>query len=193
MRLIGQDRHATSPRAIRLQRWKPPVADHDGRTRLAHLLTEARNAHASDLLIVAGARPTLRVNGRLVPIGDRAWRPDESASLCAALLPDSHAPQLAESGAVDFVLARKGVGRLRCNVHRAQGHWSAAVRLLPERVPDLETLHLPTSLGPDGILVRSYLGSRVGRFSAEGVGLIVVHYWCSGIQPAPTTNTISNN
>jgi twitching motility protein PilT len=87
------------------------------------------------------------VNGRLVPVSDAALDASESARLCAALVPGSHAAALGETGAADFVVARKGIGRLRCNVHRAGGGWSAAVRLLPERVPDLESLHLPECLG----------------------------------------------
>jgi twitching motility protein PilT len=127
-------------------RWTLPAANDSGRDRLRQLLAHARGAHASDLLIVAGTRPTMRVNGRLVPVGGEALTPDESASMCAALVPSTHGERLAGSGAVDFALTRKGIGRFRCNVHRAQDRWSAAIRLLPERVPDLETLHLPATL-----------------------------------------------
>jgi twitching motility protein PilT len=127
-------------------RWALPAADDETRDRLARLLADARTAHASDLLLVAGARPTVRINGHLVPAGDGPLHPEESAGLCAALVPDTHVETLAGAGAVDFVLARKGVGRLRCNVHRAAGRWSAALRLLPERVPDLAALNLPSSL-----------------------------------------------
>jgi twitching motility protein PilT len=127
-------------------RWTLPAADDEGRDRLRQLLANSRGAHASDLLLVAGTRPTMRVNGRLVPVGGQALTPDEAASLCAALVPPTHAERLGTSGAVDFALTRKGIGRFRCNVHRAQDRWSAALRLLPERVPDFETLHLPATL-----------------------------------------------
>ena len=133
-------------RPSRESRWSLPMADDEGRERLLQLLADARRAHASDLLIVAGTRPTARVNGRLVGVGSRVLSPDDSAALCAALVPASHAGDLARAGTADFVLTRKGVGRFRCNVHRARGHWSAAIRLLPERVPDLAALHLPATL-----------------------------------------------
>jgi twitching motility protein PilT len=133
-------------RPSRESRWSLPTADDDGRERLVQLLAEARGAHASDLLIVAGTRPTARVNGRLVGVGGRVLSPDDSAALCAALVPATHAEDLARSGTADFVLTRKGIGRFRCNVHRARGHWSAALRLLPERVPDFAALHLPATL-----------------------------------------------
>jgi twitching motility protein PilT len=128
-------------------RWPLPAANDTGREWLARLLAATRSAHASDLLLVPGTRPMVRVNGRLEPVGELALEPDASASLCAALVPESHAEGLAETGAADFAFTRKGLGRFRCNVHRTRGHWSAAVRLLPERVPDLETLNLPQTLG----------------------------------------------
>jgi len=127
-------------------RWSLPAARPGGRMRLRQLLADARAAHASDLLIVPGARPTLRVNGRLAPAGGESLTPDHAAALCAALLPDTHGKGLKESGTADFVLTHQGIGRLRCNVHRAQGRWCAAIRLLPERVPDFASLHLPPAL-----------------------------------------------
>jgi twitching motility protein PilT len=135
---------ASAPPAPPAGRWHLPAPDPE---RLAALLDAAREAHASDLLIVAGAPPTTRVNGRLTGIGDRSLEPDAAAALCAALLPERQREAACRTGSVDFVLARSGQGRFRCNVHRAGGHWSAAVRLLPERVPDLEALHLPAALG----------------------------------------------
>jgi twitching motility protein PilT len=130
-----------------------------GRDRLARLLAAARQAHASDLLLVPGTRPMARVNGGLEPAGKNALGADEAASLCAALVPKTHADDLADSGAADFAITRQGVGRFRCNVHRTRGHWSAAIRLLPERVPDLKSLNLPET---------------IGRFAEMEYGLVLV-------------------
>ncbi len=127
--------------------WSLPGDDEAGREWLTRLLSAAREAHASDLLLVAGTRPTARVNGRLVPLEDQELAPATTAALCAALVPATHAERLAGAGTVDFAQARPGIGRFRCNVHRTGGNWSAALRLLPERALDLEALHLPAALG----------------------------------------------
>jgi len=142
----GIPEDSTGAQAARRARWPLPAADDAGHERLSMLLAQARSAYASDLLFVVGTKPNIRVNGLLTPIDRHALDADDAAALCAALVPDSHVEAAQEAGAVDFVLARKGLGRFRCNVHRARGHWSAAVRLLPEDVPDLEDLNLPKTL-----------------------------------------------
>lgn len=127
-------------------RWSIPARSDAGRERIDGLLRKARDAHASDLLLVAGARPAARINGRLEPIGNQPLSPEDAADLGAALVPKSRRANLESDGTSDFALSRSGLGRLRCNVHRARGHWAAAVRLLPENVPDLADLNLPASL-----------------------------------------------
>ncbi len=55
----------TAPFAPR-QRWRLPAPTAEGRDRLAAVMASTREAPASDLLIVAGTRPTARVNGSLL-------------------------------------------------------------------------------------------------------------------------------
>jgi twitching motility protein PilT len=131
----------------RAQRWALPPQAEEGRDWLHQLLASARASHASDLLLVAGAPPTARVNGRLAPIDERALTPSATGALCAALAPERLRGALESDGTADFALTRPGQGRFRCNVHRARGQWAASIRLLPGEVPDLEALHLPPALG----------------------------------------------
>lgn len=126
--------------------WPLPEPDDEGRAWLRRLLAGARKDHASDLLLVSGTRPMTRVDGNLVPIEDRLLTRGALALLCAALVPASHRLSVQSTATADFVVVREGIGRFRCNVHRARGDWSAAVRLLPEQVPDLESLHLPSAI-----------------------------------------------
>ena len=126
--------------------WSLPEPDDEGRAWLRRLLAGARKRHASDLLLVSGTRPMVRVDGSLVPVENRVLTPGAVALLCAALVPASHRPSAQTSATADFAVVHEGIGRFRCNVHRARGDWSAALRLLPEHVPDLESLHLPPAI-----------------------------------------------
>ncbi len=47
---------------------------------------------------------------------------------------------------IDFCFVRPSVGRFRTNFHHQRGTLAAAIRLLPEQVPSLESLHLPPAL-----------------------------------------------
>jgi twitching motility protein PilT len=123
----------------------PPRAE-EAEQRLARLLQAAQRLHASDLLLVAGTRPTVRVDGRLAPLEEPELDAGASAALCSALAPSARRADLQARGSADFALSGAGIGRLRCNVHRAGGRWCAAVRLLPAKVPDFDELGLPDVL-----------------------------------------------
>jgi len=44
-------------------------------------------------------------------------------------------------------LTRDGLGRFRCNIHYQRGTVAGSIRLLPEKIPTLESLRLPPGLG----------------------------------------------
>jgi twitching motility protein PilT len=54
--------------------------------------------------------------------------------------------ELQKRKAVDFGFEREGLGRVRINIHHQRGTLAASIRLLPSRIPSLESLHLPASL-----------------------------------------------
>jgi twitching motility protein PilT len=168
----GTDAVESSPEAIEgavapmpmappatVTRWPLPRSTDDADEWLGDLLTRARQAHASDLLLAEGAAPTMRVNGRLQRLGKKTLSGGATTMLCAALVPRERRDQVQQTGSVDFSFRKPDVGRFRCNVHRERGYWSAAVRLLPEFPPDLQTLNLPDS---------------IARFSELEYGLVLV-------------------
>lgn len=130
----------------RFPRWSLPKPTDEGRERLWRLLVVARDAQASDLMLVAGRPPVVRVDGQLTAVGEEPLDPGGTGLLCGALVPDTRRDAIEASGAVDFAFTSSGVGRFRCNVHREQNRWSAAIRLLPEKAPNLGELHLPGAL-----------------------------------------------
>jgi twitching motility protein PilT len=113
---------------------------------LDRLLVLAVQRRASDMLLIAGSPVVLRVNGALtVGVGPAL----STADLRGILLPILTAAQLRElqeHKSLDFCFVRGSVGRFRANYHFQRGGLAAAIRLLPEQIPSLETLHLPASL-----------------------------------------------
>jgi twitching motility protein PilT len=97
----------------------------------------------SDLLLVAGAPPAVRVDGRVQSLGEG---PLDGVDIENAVLPAlaPHARRLYHSASIaDSSFRIAGAGRFRINLHRERGHAAAAIRLLPQRVPRLGTLGLP--------------------------------------------------
>ena len=117
---------------------------------LDRLLAEAMRRGASDVLLVPGSPPSIRVDGKLETLPAPVLLPDGVGSLLAPHLGARHERALREHGAVDLTLRRGQPGgagwRFRVNLHRQRGVLAAALRALPRRVPTLAELGLPASL-----------------------------------------------
>jgi twitching motility protein PilT len=113
---------------------------------LDQLLATAAGRNASDVLVIVGAPPVLRINGALVPLNAPPVDPDDVRSMVLPLLEPAQADELQKKKSVDLGFARENLGRFRINIHHQRGTLAASVRLLPSKIPSLESLHLPPSL-----------------------------------------------
>lgn len=118
----------------------------DGATRIEALLSDVVRLKGSDLLLVAGSQPGVRVNGAVQrldgPILDGI---DIEEALVPHLPP--HARRLwTERQSADASLRLPGLGRFRLNLHYERGRAAAAIRVLPSRVPRLAELGLPPEI-----------------------------------------------
>lgn len=112
-------------------------------TRIERWLRAVAARNGTDLLLVAGAPPSVRVDGRVTALPEGPVDgPDVEEAVLPALAP--HARRLyREQGIADASFRIQGVGRFRINLHRERGRAAAAIRLLPQRVPRLGSLNLP--------------------------------------------------
>jgi twitching motility protein PilT len=113
---------------------------------LDKLLNLAAARNASDILLVAGAPAMLRVTGNLTPASGPPLDAEEVRSLVTPLLEPAQLDELQRIKSLDFGFFRDGIGRFRVNVHHQRGTLAACIRLLPSKIPSLESLHLPSSL-----------------------------------------------
>jgi twitching motility protein PilT len=126
-----------------------PCAD-----RLAKLLIEAAERGASDLLLVAGAPPTVYTFGQWVPLSDHRLTSGEVSAFVEPILTEVQQAQLRDRRDLDFGMvlpaqhaetsAPPGCpARYRVNVHYQRGTMAAAFRAIPGKVPPFEQLGLP--------------------------------------------------
>ncbi len=108
-------------------------------------LAYAARRGASDMLVIAGAPITLRIDGVLAPAGP-VLTTEDTRNLMLPLLTNRQYEELQRTRSVDFCFARESVGRCRANIHYQRGTIAGSIRLLPGRVPTLESLHLPAAL-----------------------------------------------
>src|SRR5579885_2831900 len=113
---------------------------------LDQLLALASRQNASDIILVAGCGVALRVNGALTPPNGPVLSPEDIRNLVLPLLGTRQYEDLRKQKSLDFCFVRDPIGRFRANIHHQRGSLAASIRLLPARIPSLESLHLPPVL-----------------------------------------------
>jgi twitching motility protein PilT len=108
------------------------------------LVRTAAARNASDLHLVVGSPPLLRIYGVTEPIKGAASLTAEEVTECLSQLTtvDERAA-FQEDMELDFGYTVAGIGRLRCNAAQQLKGTSLAIRLLPEKIPTIDELELP--------------------------------------------------
>ncbi len=108
---------------------------------ITELVQGAYREGASDIHLVCGLPPRYRVDGSLRDASQEKLT-EETCAAFARELTGAKFDALNEVGEQDFALTVGGV-RCRLNVFLQQGHYSAAIRLLNDRIPGMSELGLP--------------------------------------------------
>ncbi len=118
---------------------------------IVELLKRLVEMKGSDLHLLAGLPPAVRVNGELIPLTDcERPTPEGLRALLAAVLTEEqkkmfeHDPESRYE--LDFAFGLTGVGRFRFNVHKQRGTMAASIRALSSQIPQLADLGLPDSV-----------------------------------------------
>lgn len=111
---------------------------------LKELLEMVVKDNATDLHIVAGSPPMVRINGNLYKRAAEPYTAQQANNICLSLMTDKHRKTFDSRNEVDFGFGVTGLGRFRVNVFRQRGAVSAAVRRIPEEIPHFSKLGLPT-------------------------------------------------
>jgi twitching motility protein PilT len=114
--------------------------------RLEEWLALLRGQGGSDLYLVAGVPPSVRVHGTVRPLAEPPLDGDEIEETVLPALPAHAADRYRKSGIADASLRRSGGGRFRVNLHRERGRAAASIRALPISPPQLGDLALPAGV-----------------------------------------------
>lgn len=115
--------------------------------KIKNLLRMAVQQNASDLHLVVGRYPTLRIDGKLFPLSQESLLTvEDTKALSDVIMSEDNKKELIENGQVDFSYNFDDKARLRINVFYQKGSVSLAVRLITNKIRSLEELNLPTML-----------------------------------------------
>ena len=113
---------------------------------IQQLLRAAVKQSASDLHIVAGVPPVLRIDGQVTKVRTEALTPDDCQKICYAVLTDWQKSTFEEKKELDFSFVIENVARFRVNLYYQKGSVSGVFRRISIKVPFIETLNLPSAV-----------------------------------------------
>ena len=153
----------------------PPPAEGSAAPRLEQWLRLLADRGGSDLLLVAGAPPAVRIDGRVLRLDAGPLDGDDiEEAVLPVLLPHAK-EQYRQAGIADASFRIQGLARFRINLHHERGRAAAAVRMLPVRVPRLASLGLPPGIEQMATLQRglAILGGATGSGKTTTLAAIV--------------------
>ena len=108
-------------------------------------LTVEKNA--SDLHIIPGVPPIIRVDGALISVPNSpVITPDDSKKILSGQLNSEQFERLTMNKEFDFSFAFSNVARYRVNAYTQKGSFAIAYRRIPIEIPDVDSLGLPKIL-----------------------------------------------
>lgn len=101
---------------------------------------------ASDLYLTV-ARPTMyRVDGKIRPIGERNFKPEDIEAIAKSIMNERQLKEFTETLEMNMALSLPGVSRFRVNVLRQRGSVGIVIRRVRAEVQTLEELRMPSVL-----------------------------------------------
>lgn len=110
---------------------------------LGVLLQEITTRGASDLHLVHGCPPCIRLSTAISPLGAVPIDSAGIMNLVAPYLADYQVKEFAHDGRLNVSFTLPNVGRFRMNLCKAQGTVSASIRSIPNKIFPLQALGVP--------------------------------------------------
>lgn len=129
---------------------------------IKNLLQNTVDSSASDLHLIAGIPPTLRIDGELIPLPNtEVLTPDAVSGLLKNILSSDQLSKLSMDKEIDFSLPFSDKARFRVNVYTQKASTAAAFRRIPIDIPEIGSLGIPN-------VVRSFANLRQGLVLVTG-------------------------
>src|SRR6195256_5873007 len=164
----------------------PPAPAHG--VNLRSLLEEMVSKNASDLHVVAGERPKLRVDGDITNSSvEQMMTPKDTLQIAYSVLTEQQKKRFELEDELDFSFGIQNLARFRGNVFKQRGCVSMVVRQIPFAIKTFDQLGLPGSIakmaekprglvlvtGPTGSGKSTTLAAMIDKINRERKGHII--------------------
>ncbi|MBN1786995.1 MAG: PilT/PilU family type 4a pilus ATPase [Sedimentisphaerales bacterium] len=137
----------------------------NGASHIKELLDKAIAAGASDFHVNVGMPPVMRVNTQLVTMDTEVVTDEKARDVLFAIIGPEKFEFFEKNRDYDFSMTGNNNSRFRVNAHYQKGSIAMSFRVVSNKIPILEDLHLPriisdlTTMGRGLVLVTGHTGS----------------------------------
>ncbi len=110
------------------------------------LLVSLYKKGGSDLFIIAGAQPSMRIHGKVTPVMDKKLTADQTLALTQCLMSEAEREEFRRTRECNFAIALPDISRFRVNALVQRGSAGLVVRIIPNEIPSFEDLNMPEIL-----------------------------------------------
>jgi twitching motility protein PilT len=122
------------------------------------LLQQTIDLEASDLHLLAGVPPTLRIDGLLTPLTNfGVLTPENVAALLREVTSSDQLSKISMDRELDFSLSFSDKARFRVNAYTQKGSAAVAFRKIPLAIPSVDSLALPQIIHSLTVLKQGFI------------------------------------
>ncbi|BAU50074.1 twitching motility protein PilT [Sulfurifustis variabilis] len=137
----------------------------------ADLLKLMKHKRGSDLFITAGVPPSMKVDGKLMPVTKQALTPEQSRAFAYGIMNEEQRRQFEEHSECNFAIAPQEIGRFRVNVFMQQQRVGMVLRTINTDIPRFDDLNLPKVLADVALTKRGLVLFVGGTGSGKSTSL----------------------
>ena len=101
---------------------------------------------ASDLFITAGVAPSIKINGKVVPVTQRALSPEKAREVALSIMNENQRKEFSRTHECNFAISAHGIGRFRVSAFQQRNHMGMVLRRIETKIPTTDELRLPPIL-----------------------------------------------
>lgn len=135
------------------------------------LLVSLYKKGGSDLFIIAGAAPSMRIHGKVTPVMDKKLTADHTLALAECLMTEAERDDFRAHKECNFAIALPKISRFRVNALVQRGSAGLVVRIIPNDIPSFADLHMPDILSQIAMTKRGLVIFVGGTGSGKSTSL----------------------
>jgi len=100
----------------------------------------------SDLFITAGVPPSMKVNGKILPVNKTPMSPEMTRETVHGVMNEQQRREFTENHECNFAISARGIGRFRVSAFYQRNLAGMVLRRIETNIPTMEDLKLPDVL-----------------------------------------------